>query len=1027
MVRSCVDCVNRVDRVARMARMAPRGPDGWMDGWDGWMKGVKGESILISNPFARLDHIRVKSMVLSPVPVKSSRRPPRSPNRRRKRNPLVAPRRGSFTMVGCIIRKDFKCSGSTYLTFSYFLVTQQPSLRECHRRPWQAKGMFSYLALASSLRAGVTYIERTRPIQLIILQPSYADESCPDLRQALSNPTYLLHLARSKIIKDLVPCQLASPSLTPSRPQRSDGSSIPFETDRHHQSRQNQWSRRTRKCLNLPRLLPRGRPSRPRRIDTRREGVAPYPRPANLDPPVWRAGRRGGGGLGGGAGVVETRAQGSSELEGEYGRLGGEGGGIHIGWSWPSVALYALTFSAQLFFWLLGLSHLTAIRTLMLTDYADVWLVVVLGFTLGRNRGHVSVDIQAGWRYPSRLTVYTFQVTYHSTLTTHTNPPMTDTATKNYLAHVVPASPSIFRVMLGYAFLLLSAWLTIISKGLHKKLVIDMGGSRRLYAVMLPLAAGIAPSYAIPPIRTSLPLFLFLGTGLLALDFYANYAMSVRSVPSRTVATGWPASAVGAAIFGVLIFKAHIGLLDLGAAVVLFTGVYNLMESDPTLSSETMGYQQPGLKGFELPTYEEGDIAIGGLGGLQVEGGDGHNLAAYLRVILEGQDSRQIFFFLLLNLSYMFVQMTYGIWTNSLGLISDSIHMFFDCLALGVGLFASVMSKWRANSKFSYGYNRIETLSGFANGVFLVLISFSIVVEAIERLMHPPEMNTNRLLLVSFLGLVVNLVGIFAFNHGHAHGGHGHSHGEHDHGHGHSHGHDHGHGHGHNANMQGVFLHILADTLGSVGVIISTILIQIFGWTGFDPIASMFIATLIFLSVLPLIRDSAAVLMLSLNADQALHIDQALHEVLHVQGVLSYTVPRFWPNEAETIVASIHVQVSHDADAQLVREQVARELAAHVPGLIESSIQVERPGFTCFCGSGGKAQGQGGVGLTNGMGMGFGNGDIMAMNGAGYEKFTGMGTGMRHAHAHLSPHAHPHGQNGLGGRIGETEKSSKLL
>jgi Co/Zn/Cd efflux system component len=82
----------------------------------------------------------------------------------------------------------------------------------------------------------------------------------------------------------------------------------------------------------------------------------------------------------------------------------------------------------------------------------------------------------------------------------------------------------------------------------------------------------------------------------------------------------------------------------------------------------------------------------------------------------------------------------------------------------------------------------VETVAAFFNGVFLVLISISIITEAIQRLIDPPEMNTHRLLFISFVGLIVNLVGIFAFNHGHAHGGHGH---------------DHGHDHGHNANMQG--------------------------------------------------------------------------------------------------------------------------------------------------------------------------------------------------------------------------------
>lgn len=73
-----------------------------------------------------------------------------------------------------------------------------------------------------------------------------------------------------------------------------------------------------------------------------------------------------------------------------------------------------------------------------------------------------------------------------------------------------------------------------------------------------------------------------------------------------------------------------------------------------------------------------------------------------------------------LNFGFMIVQLSYGILTGSLGLLSDSIHMFFDCLALIVGLCAAVMSKWPPNSKFPYGYGKVDTLSGFANGIFLM-------------------------------------------------------------------------------------------------------------------------------------------------------------------------------------------------------------------------------------------------------------------------------------------------------------------
>jgi zinc transporter 5/7 len=191
---------------------------------------------------------------------------------------------------------------------------------------------------------------------------------------------------------------------------------------------------------------------------------------------------------------------------------------------------------------------------------------------------------------------------------------------------------------------------------------------------------------------------------------------------------------------------------------------------------------------------------------------------------------------------------------------------------------------------------RAEVLAGFVNGLFLLFIAFFIFSEAVERAIEPPEVKHERLFLISVLGLIVNLVGIFVFQHGGA-GSHGHSHGGHSHGntpttatshshnshhsHGHesdghshsNHQHSHGHNHSHSSNnadvstgshsqiMQGVFLHILADTLGSVGVIISAILMSYFGWMIADPICSMFIATLVALSVIPLLTNSIGILM----------------------------------------------------------------------------------------------------------------------------------------------------------------------
>ncbi|XP_076439815.1 LOW QUALITY PROTEIN: zinc transporter 7-like [Babylonia areolata] len=356
----------------------------------------------------------------------------------------------------------------------------------------------------------------------------------------------------------------------------------------------------------------------------------------------------------------------------------------------------------------------------------------------------------------------------------------------------------------------------------------------------------------------------------------------------------------------------------------------------------------------------------------------------WLRLVFSEQTSRRLFGFLVLNLSFAFVELFYGVWTNSLGLISDSFHMFFDCTALLAGLVASVIARWRTNEAYSYGYVRAEILAGFVNGLFLLFIAFFIFSEAVERAVEPPEVKHERLFVVSVLGFLVNLVGIFAFQHGHSHGGggghghshsfgsHGHSHGlgmddghghkgggeghghSHDHGHGHSHdqghghshdhGHSHSHGHSHGVHspgetaeeqhahehgakaaqkqiMQGVFLHILADTLGSVGVIISSGLIYYFGWMIADPICSMFIATLIAISVLPLLKESIGILMQRTPSSLDHVLPTCYQRVSQLEGVYSVQEPHFWTLCSDVYIGTIKLEVAVNADARYLVSQ----------------------------------------------------------------------------------------------------------
>ncbi|KAI1421954.1 cation efflux protein [Xylaria sp. FL1777] len=356
-----------------------------------------------------------------------------------------------------------------------------------------------------------------------------------------------------------------------------------------------------------------------------------------------------------------------------------------------------------------------------------------------------------------------------------------------------------------------------------------------------------------------------------------------------------------------------------------------------------------------------------------------------VHAIMTDKDSRRIFYFMGVNFSFMTIQAVYGYLTDSLGLLSDSIHMFFDCVALAVGLFASVMSKWPPSERFPYGFGKVETLSGFANGVFLILISLEIMFEAFERLLEGRETKRlGELFVVSTMGLIVNLLGIFAFgSHGHHHGHdhshhhHGHSH-AHNHSHGHSHGknldhdhhdhstsekhgHDHGHshhgGHSHeNENMHGIYLHILADTLGSASVIVSTALTYLMPWSGWDPLASFLIAYLILITAIPLVKSSAQRLLLTNTADTEYNLRNTLSEITNQRGVASYSVPKFWTDDRTgsesggKLQGVMHVAALRGADLEEVRDRVRNYLARQG---IDVTIQMEREGDgTCWCGMG---------------------------------------------------------------------------
>jgi len=122
--------------------------------------------------------------------------------------------------------------------------------------------------------------------------------------------------------------------------------------------------------------------------------------------------------------------------------------------------------------------------------------------------------------------------------------------------------------------------------------------------------------------------------------------------------------------------------------------------------------------------------------------------------------------------------------------------------------------------------------------------------------------------------------------------------------------------------MTGVYLHILADTLGSVGVIISSILIQQFGWYIADPLCSLAIAIMIFVSVIPLLKHTSSILLLRTPGNKHNNYKALLERVLDIEGVSSYRDDHLWELSSTSLVSTLHVQIENGAYEQLVSAQI---------------------------------------------------------------------------------------------------------
>jgi len=250
-----------------------------------------------------------------------------------------------------------------------------------------------------------------------------------------------------------------------------------------------------------------------------------------------------------------------------------------------------------------------------------------------------------------------------------------------------------------------------------------------------------------------------------------------------------------------------------------------------------------------------------------------------------------------------------GILSNSLALLADAGHLATDTLSIGLALVAMRLATRPHTVESSYGYHRAEALAALVNGATLFLIAGYVFYEGYARLLHPPQVNGQILLPVAVVGLVANLLMVSLLREGGRK----------------------------SINVRAAFLHVLGDTLATVGVIVGGVVIILTGLTVVDAVVASLIGVLILGGGFRVVRESLRIVLE--QAPKEVRLKELTSEMMKVDGVKSIHDVHVWSLTSGMNMMSCHVDVDeHLRDHEVLEalKEVARKY-----DITHTTIQIE--------------------------------------------------------------------------------------
>lgn len=271
-----------------------------------------------------------------------------------------------------------------------------------------------------------------------------------------------------------------------------------------------------------------------------------------------------------------------------------------------------------------------------------------------------------------------------------------------------------------------------------------------------------------------------------------------------------------------------------------------------------------------------------------------------------------------LNVLFVIIEAFYGFMANSLALLTDAGHNLSDVLGLLLAWGAAALAKKRPSERRTYGYSSATILASLFSGLLLMGAVGAIGWEASNRLMEPAEPAGLTIVVVAFIGVVINTVTALFFVSGKDS----------------------------DLNIRGAYLHMAADALVSLGVVVSGLLIWLYGWNWLDPVISLLIAAVILMSTWSLLRDSLNLAVDAVPRD--VNPEQVRHYLSSLPGVTELHDLHIWPMSTTDTALTAHLVMDPVPDSDRFLHEVSHHLE-HQFSIHHPTIQIERLDTNAVC------------------------------------------------------------------------------